>query len=58
MKKTRSGQGTLEYVIILAAVVAAIIAVGNNFLKPRLSSTYETLGNKVVDRAGDVKFLD
>lgn len=46
MRKLRKGQSTLEYVIILAAVVGAIIAVAAAF-KPKLESTYDGLGNKM-----------
>lgn len=46
MKRFRRGQSTLEYVIILAAVVGAIIAVAAAF-KPKLESTYGDLGNKM-----------
>jgi len=46
MRKTifraRKGQSTLEYVIILAVVVGAIVAVGVIF-KPNLASVYNTV---------------
>jgi len=49
------GQSTLEYVIILAAVVGAIIAVAAA-LKPKLQGTYDTLGSKMQDKVSEVKF--
>ncbi|MFA5311066.1 MAG: hypothetical protein WC355_02000 [Candidatus Omnitrophota bacterium] len=55
MKMRRSGQSTLEYVIILAAVIGAIIAVGAA-LKPKLTGTYDTLGNKMQDKVSEVEF--
>ncbi|MDD5500963.1 MAG: class III signal peptide-containing protein [Candidatus Omnitrophica bacterium] len=55
MKKFRKGQGTLEYVIILAAVVGAIIAVGS-MLKPKLNSSYSELADKMQDKVGEVSF--
>ncbi|HNW39395.1 MAG TPA: hypothetical protein PKI44_03085 [Candidatus Omnitrophota bacterium] len=55
MKKFRKGQSTLEYVIILAAVVGAIIAVGI-LLKPKLTTSYDTLGDKMQDKVGQVTF--
>jgi Flp pilus assembly pilin Flp len=51
----RKGQSTLEYVIILAAVVGAIIAVGKA-LQPKLQNTYGTLGNKMQDKVNEVQF--
>jgi len=55
MKRFSKGQSTLEYVIILAAVVGAIIAVAAA-LKPKLTDTYATLGNKVSTKAAEVNF--
>ena len=55
MKKFRKGQSTLEYVIILAAVVGAIIAVGAA-LKPKIVSTYNTLGDTMKAKVDAVKF--
>lgn len=55
MKGLRRGQSTLEYVIILAAVVGAIIAVAAA-LKPKITGTYDTLGTKMQDKVGQVDF--
>ncbi|MCK9431216.1 MAG: hypothetical protein M0R17_14705 [Candidatus Omnitrophica bacterium] len=55
MKRFRNGQSTLEYVIILAAVVGAIIAVAAA-LKPKITATYNTLGDKMQNKANDVTF--
>ena len=55
MKKFRKGQGTLEYVIILAAVIGAIIAVAAAF-KPRLVTYYNLLGEKMENKVSDVSF--
>ncbi len=46
MKRARRGQGTLEYVIILVAVVAVIIAVAR-FLKPKVESSYDHLDAEI-----------
>jgi len=54
MKKFSKGQGTLEYVIILAAVVAAIIVVANA-LRPKIQNSYDTLGDKMEAKVGEVK---
>jgi Flp pilus assembly pilin Flp len=55
MSKLRKGQSTLEYVIILAAVVGAIIAVAAMF-KPKLTSTYGTLTDKMQAEVTKVSF--
>ncbi|MFY9401809.1 MAG: class III signal peptide-containing protein [Candidatus Omnitrophota bacterium] len=53
--RKKKGQSTLEYVIILAAVVGAIIAVGAA-LKPKLTGTYDTLGDKMQNKVNEVNF--
>jgi Flp pilus assembly pilin Flp len=55
MNRCKQGQSTLEYVIILAAVVGAIIVVAAMF-KPKLSSTYGTLTDKVQTKVNEVTF--
>ena len=55
MRMFRKGQSSLEYVIILAAVIGAIIAVGI-LLKPKLSTSYGKLADDVNTKIGQVKF--
>ena len=55
MRRFRRGQSTLEYVIILAAVIGAIIAVAAMF-KPKLTGTYGTLTDKMQTKVNDVTF--
>ncbi|MDP2928382.1 MAG: hypothetical protein Q8N80_06270 [Candidatus Omnitrophota bacterium] len=55
MKKFRKGQSTLEYVIILAAVIGAIIAVAV-LIKGNLNTSYTTLGTKMENKVGEVNF--
>lgn len=55
MRKFRKGQSTLEYVIILAAVVGAIIAVGI-LLKPKIKDSYDNLSDKMETKIGEVTF--
>jgi Flp pilus assembly pilin Flp len=43
--RIRNGQSTLEYVLILAVVVGAIVAAGVIF-KPDLKNVYNTIYNK------------
>ncbi|MBU0547986.1 MAG: hypothetical protein KJ710_01075 [Candidatus Omnitrophica bacterium] len=55
MKRFSKAQSTLEYVIILAAVVGAIIAVAAA-LKPKLEGGYDTLGTTMKDKVESVSF--
>ena len=55
MAKLRKGQSTLEYEIILAVIIGAIIVVGMAF-KPKLTSTYGTLGDKMQTKVNNVTF--
>ena len=56
MKRTTRGQSTLEYVIILAAVVGAIILVASTYMKPKLQQSYDTLTTKMQDKVESVSF--
>lgn len=53
--RTRRGQSTLEYVIILAAVIGAIIVVAS-VLRPKIQNSYDNLGNKMQDKVNEVNF--
>lgn len=55
MMKIKRGQSTLEYVIILAAVIGAIILVATA-LKPKLQDTYSGLGDKMKTKVDSVNF--
>ncbi len=55
MKRSGKGQSTLEYVIILAAVIGAIIAIAAMF-KPKLEGTYGTLTDKMQSKVSTVTF--
>lgn len=55
MKKFRKGQGTLEYVIILAAVVGAIIAVAA-MLRQKIPTSYDELSTNMSNKIGQVDF--
>ena len=55
MKRLKA-QSTLEYVIILAAIIGAIVLVENTMLKPSLQNTYSGLTTKMENKAGDVNF--
>lgn len=53
MKIFRRGQSTLEYVIILAAVIGAIVVVANA-LKPKIETSYGTLGDRMQTKVEGV----
>ena len=55
MWRLRKGQSTLEYVIILAAVVGAIIVVAAA-LGPKISGGYGKLGDTMQSKVDTVKF--
>ena len=54
--RNRKGQSTLEYVIILSAVIGAIILVANTMMKPKLQSSYNDLTDKMQDKVKEVEF--
>jgi len=56
MIKFKQGQSTLEYVIILAAVVGAIILVATTVLKPKLQTSYSDLTGKMQQKVSNVNF--
>ncbi|MDP2928329.1 MAG: hypothetical protein Q8N80_06000 [Candidatus Omnitrophota bacterium] len=49
MKKAGIGQSTIEYVIVFAIVVGAIIIVATIF-KPKVQSAYSGLATKMHDK--------
>jgi len=58
MKKFKKGQSTLEYVIILAAVVAAIIAIGG-MLQTKLGGSqgvYNKVSTGMQEKISGVDF--
>lgn len=55
MPRLKKAQSTLEYVIILTAIVGAIVLVATA-LKPKVQGSYDTLGNKMQDKIDQVDF--
>jgi len=55
MKRFCKGQSTLEYVIILAAVVGAIIAIAA-VVKSKMGTSYNTLTDKMNTKVNAVVF--
>lgn len=54
MKKVlkKAGQSTLEYVIVLTAIVAAILFAASQFIKPGVNKVYGDVGNS-LNSSGD-----
>ena len=55
MKRCKA-QSTLEYVIILAAIIGAIVLIANNVIKSRLQSSYTGLADKMQEKVEEVEF--
>ncbi|MGA2775797.1 MAG: hypothetical protein ABSE81_07055 [Candidatus Omnitrophota bacterium] len=55
MKRCKA-QSTLEYVIILAAIIGAIVLVANTILKPKLQASYSGLTDKMQTKVEQVNF--
>jgi Flp pilus assembly pilin Flp len=54
--KRRKAQSTLEYAIILAAIIGAIVLIANTILKPKLQASYSGLTDKMEQKVNDVEF--
>ena len=54
MKKVlkKAGQSTLEYVIVLTAIVAAILFAASQFIKPGVNKVYRDVGGS-LNNSGD-----
>ncbi|RJP27416.1 MAG: class III signal peptide-containing protein [Candidatus Omnitrophota bacterium] len=53
---SKRGQSTLEYVLILTAIIAAIILVANNFVRPRVGSSLDHVTNQMEQQANRIQF--
>jgi uncharacterized protein (UPF0333 family) len=55
MRKFSKGQSTLEYIIILAAVIGAIITIGG-YLQSNMKNSYNSLGSSMETKVKSVNF--
>ena len=55
MRRFSKGQSTLEYVIILAAVVGAIIAI-SLVVRAKMSTSYDALTDTMNAKVSEVRF--
>ncbi len=49
------GQSTLEYILVIAAVLIALVAVTVNVLRPAVESMSNESANTITNAAGKVK---
>lgn len=57
--KKKKGQSTVEYIILVTAVVAVIIlfvANDNSVFRQRVNQTYDIATNEMVNMAGKLNF--
>ena len=52
----KRGQSTLEYVLILTAIVGAIILAATRFIKPRVEGSIEHVTQEMQDQVDRIKF--
>ena len=52
------GQSTLEYVVILTAIIAAIIFAATTFMRPRVSASLDHVTNEMNNQVNLIKFGD
>lgn len=50
-KQRRNGQGILEYILILAVVIAAVVAAAGTLIKPAVKQVLETDTKAALDNA-------
>jgi len=54
--KGKRGQSTLEYVIVLTAIIAVVIAFASTFLKQRVQSSLEHVATQMDDQVGRIQY--
>lgn len=52
----KKGQSTLEYIIVLTAIVAAIIVVANTVIKDRVSNMFGHVANQAETAVRKINF--
>jgi hypothetical protein len=52
----RKGQSTLEYVLILTAIIAAIIFAATQFMKPRVQSSLDHVTDQMSNQVNKIAF--
>jgi len=50
-------QSILEYVVVLAAIIAAVIVAGNSIIKPKVTSMMQNAGDLIGEKSAMIKTL-
>jgi uncharacterized protein (UPF0333 family) len=52
----KKGQSTLEYVLVLTAIIAAVIIAANSFIQPRVRTSLDHVTNQMNTQVGRITF--
>ena len=52
MRRNRSGQSVLEYVIVLTAIIAVIILAATNLIRPAVNQTMTDASGSITRASG------
>ncbi len=52
----KRGQSTLEYVLILTAIIGAIILAATRFIKPRVEGSLDHVSQEMSNQVDRIKF--
>lgn len=55
LKGPRRGQSTLEYILVIAAILAAVIAAAGLLIKPAVNNMLNESGSGITEAAKKVK---
>lgn len=52
----RKGQSTLEYVLVLSAIIAALVFASFTFMRPRVQDSMNTVTNRMANAITRIRF--
>lgn len=53
---TKKGQSTLEYVLVLTAIIAAIVFATTQFIKPKVESSLQHVATEMEEEVNRIDF--
>lgn len=56
MVRRRKGQSTLEYIIVLTAIIGAIIAAATAIIRPKVNDIFNHVGTQAVTAVNHIDF--
>lgn len=56
MVRVRKGQSTLEYIIVLTAIIGAIILAANAVIRPRINTIFTHVGDQATTAVQHINF--